>query len=62
MALLVAGIVLIVFGINASHSFSSNVSQTFTGTPTHKAIWLLVGGCVAAIVGAVMAFQRSRKP
>ena len=61
IALLVAGIVLIIYGLNASDSISSHVSQTFTGTPTHKTIWLLVGGCVAGIVGAVMIFQRSGK-
>ncbi len=56
LALLVAGVVLIIYGINASHSVTSHVSQAFTGTPTDKTLWLLVGGSVAAIVGAAMAF------
>ena len=51
VALLVVGIVLIVWGVSASESFSSDVSRAFTGSPSDKAVWLLVGGIVAAIVG-----------
>ena len=53
IALLVVGIVLLVFGFNAYHSASSGVSQAVTGAPTSKAIWLLIGGIVAAIIGGV---------
>ena len=52
-ALLAIGIVLIVFGVNASNSFGSSVSRVFTGSPTDKAIWLLIGGILASIVGLV---------
>jgi hypothetical protein len=52
LALLVGGIVLIIYGISASESFSSDVSNFFTGSPTEKTIWLLIGGIVAAAVGA----------
>jgi hypothetical protein len=51
VALLVIGIILIVFGFSAYHSASSNVSRFFTGAPTDKALWLLIGGFVAGIVG-----------
>jgi hypothetical protein len=37
----------------ASTSFSSDISRFFTGSPTDKAIWMLVGGVVASIVGVV---------
>ena len=57
IALLVAGVILIVYGINGSNSISSNISQTFTGSPTNKTVWLLVGGCVSAIVGLALAFM-----
>lgn len=53
LALLAAGILLIAFGINASNSFSSEISRTFTGSPTDKAMWMLIGGVVAAVVGLV---------
>jgi hypothetical protein len=53
IALLAIGIVLIVFGVNASNSFGSSVSRFFTGSPTDKAIWLIIGGVLASIVGLV---------
>jgi uncharacterized membrane-anchored protein len=51
VALLVIGVVLLVFGVNAYHSASSDVSRFFTGAPTDKALWLLIGGVVAGIAG-----------
>jgi uncharacterized membrane protein len=57
LALLVVGIVLVVYGINALHSVSSNVSQTFTGAPTNKTMWLLIGGIASAIVGVALTFS-----
>ena len=52
LALLAAGIILIVFGINSSNSIGSDFSRLFTGSPTDKSIWLLVAGCILAVVGA----------
>ncbi len=51
MGILVAGIVLIIYGINASHSFSSDISRTFTGSPTDRTMWFLGGGAVLALAG-----------
>ena len=51
VALLVVGVILLAFGFNAYHSASSDVSRFFTGAPTDKALWLLIGGLVAGIVG-----------
>ncbi len=51
--LLVAGIIMIVFGFQASDSIGSSFSRLFTGTPTDKAVWLLIGGAVLAVVGLV---------
>ena len=53
LALLVGGVVLIVIGISATNSFSSDVSRFFTGSPTDKAIWMLIGGIIAAVSGLV---------
>ena len=53
LALLAGGILLIIFGIMASTSFTSDISRFLTGSPTDKAIWMLVGGVVASVVGAV---------
>jgi hypothetical protein len=51
IALLVVGIVLVIFGINATNSVSSDVSRLFTGSPTDKAVWMLIGGMAASIIG-----------
>jgi len=51
VALLAGGILLIIFGVNASNSFGSDISRFFTGSPTDKAIWMMIGGVVAAVVG-----------
>ena len=60
LALLVGGVVLIVIGISATNSFSSDVSRFFTGSPTDKAIWMLIGGIVAAVAGLVGTLRGSR--
>ena len=53
LAQLARSILLIIFGVSAAQSFSSDMSRFFTGAPTDKAIWMLVGGVVASIVGVV---------
>ena len=61
IALLAVGIALIIYGLNASHSVSSDLSRTFTGSPTNKTMWLMIGGIASTIVGAVMTLGRTRK-
>lgn len=61
LALLVGGVVLIIAGVSATNSFSSDVSRFFTGSPTDKAVWMLLGGSVAAIVGLTMALRRGKQ-
>jgi hypothetical protein len=51
IALLVVGVVLIGYGLSAADSIGSRISEFFTGSPTDKTIWLLVGGIFAGIVG-----------
>lgn len=60
-ALVVVGIVLIIYGFNASDSASSGISRIFTGAPTNKTLWLLLGGIGSTIVGAVMMLRPSGK-
>lgn len=51
LALIVGGVILIVMGVSAMDSFGSDVSRFFTGSPTDKAVWLLIGGVVATLAG-----------
>lgn len=51
IALLVGGVLLLIFGVNASDSFASDFSRFFTGSPTNKSIWLLIGGALMSALG-----------
>ena len=61
LVLLVGGVVLMIFGIQATNSFSSDVSRFFTGSPTDKAVWMLIGGIVAGVAGLI-GVMRGSKP
>ncbi|MCR4300611.1 MAG: DUF3185 family protein [Sulfuricaulis sp.] len=60
LAVLAGGILLVIFGVNASNSFSSDISRVFTDAPTDKAIWMLVGGAVVTIIGLAGLVRGSR--
>jgi hypothetical protein len=57
VVLLVAGVVLLVLGINSSNSVGSDFSRFFTGAPTDKAVWMLLGGIAALIAGSFMSLR-----
>ena len=57
LGLLVGGVVLIVIGFNATHSFASDFSRFFTGSPTDKAIWTLLAGVAASLIGVTMFWR-----
>ena len=59
LALLVAGIILLAYGLNSNDSITSGVSRAVTGSPTNKTLWLLVGGCAASVTGAYLTFKPS---
>jgi hypothetical protein len=61
IALLAVGVALVIFGINASDSFSSDVSRFFTGHPTDKSMWLLIAGIGTAVLGFFLTLTRSAK-
>jgi len=61
IALLIGGVILLGFGISASHSFTSDVSKFFTGSPTDKAMWMVIGGAMAAVVGLVFTLRGGSK-
>ena len=61
LALLAGGIVFIIIGVNATNSFNSDVSRFFTGSPTDKAVWTLIGGVVAALAGLAMLWRSPKR-
>ena len=52
-AFIVAGAILLAFGVRMSQSAASTVSRVFTGGPTHEAMVLLVCGAVAVTIGVL---------
>jgi hypothetical protein len=52
LVLLIGGIILVAYGFSAADSIGSDFSRLFTGSPTDKSIWLLIGGFAAVIIGA----------
>ncbi len=60
LAVFALGVVLLIFGFNESQSFSSDVSRFFTGNPTNRSIWLIVGGGMAVVVGLFLALRSRR--
>lgn len=59
-ALVAGGVVMLFLGLNAMNSPGSDVLQFFTGAPSDRATWLLVGGVVmlAAGLGGVLSGAR----
>ena len=58
--ILVVGVVLLLFGLNAHDSLASQTKEAVTGTPTDKSMWLIVLGIVGIVVGGFNSlFRRS---
>jgi hypothetical protein len=60
LVLVVVGIVVLIMGLNASHSVADQESNTFTGSFTKATTWYIVGGIASALMGVVMMFSGSR--
>ncbi|HZN59905.1 MAG TPA: DUF3185 family protein [Planctomycetota bacterium] len=61
LALLAVGVVLLIFGLSASDSLGSSFSRFFTGDPTDKAIWLLLGATAALVLGGFLLIAPARR-
>jgi hypothetical protein len=61
LAVLVIGIILLIYGFSASESLGSEFSRLFTGKPTDETVWLLLGGIIVTAIGA-SGLLRSAKP
>jgi hypothetical protein len=63
LVLLAIGIVLLIFGYNASQSVGERIVEGITGHFSNQTMWYLIGG-VAAVVGglglAVWGGERAR--
>ena len=60
IVLLLVGVILLIVGMNASHSVADRVSNTFTGRFTEGTTWYILGGIALALVGLFMALIGGR--
>ena len=51
---------MISYGVSASESLGSDISRFFTGSPTDRTMWLLIGGIVIAAIGLGGLFTSNR--
>ena len=62
IVLLVAGVVALYFGWQASESIVDQAHETLTGRFTDETMWYFIGGGVAAVAGLLLTLFGSRKP
>jgi hypothetical protein len=56
--LLVGGLILLYFGFQEYQSVGSEVEEFFTGSPSSRTMWMIIGGAVASIAGLVGLLRR----
>lgn len=52
--LLVVGVIVLIAGMNASHSAADRWSNFFTGHFTDATTWYIIGGIASALIGLLM--------
>jgi pyruvate/2-oxoacid:ferredoxin oxidoreductase beta subunit len=61
LALVAAGMLLLIFGVIAYDSSSSDVSRFVSGSAVDRSVWLFVGGLVGAAIGLGGLLRVSRR-
>jgi hypothetical protein len=61
LVVLAIGIVILILGINAYDSTSSDISRFFTGSPTDKSVWMLAGGFLGILIGMTGLLRMSKR-
>jgi len=54
MILLVVGVGMLLFGLNAADSLTEEVAESLTGRYTETTTWYILGGLVMALVGGAI--------
>jgi len=60
IVLLVGGVALFLFGMNASESVADQVSEFFTGNFSDTTVWYIAGGVGSAVAGVLLLLAGGR--
>ncbi len=60
VAALAAGILLLAFGINATHKANEAIVEKLTGRYTDTTTWYIVGGLVLVVLGGGLIVSKRR--
>lgn len=58
IAILVVGIALLGYGLNAGDSLASQAKEAVTGNPTDRSMILIISGVAAIVIGGLSTFFR----
>jgi hypothetical protein len=61
IVLLVVGVLLLIFGINASDSAGEQIREGLTGRFSDKTMWYIVGGAALGVLGLVLTVMGAKK-
>lgn len=56
--LLVAGIGLLIWGINLYGAFGNRIARVISGASTNETMMFLIAGAVCTVLGALMVFKK----
>ncbi len=59
--LFAVGVILVIFGYNASEAPVDQISNALTGRFTDRTMWYLILGAVGIVAGALIAFSGRRR-
>lgn len=60
LAILVVGIILLLFGLNSADSITDSFSRFFSGHFSDRTMWFIVGGSVCVVVGLYGSYYNRR--
>ena len=55
IVLLVVGVIMLIYGVNASHSLADRLHGAWYGRFTERTTWYIIGGIALGVVGVLVA-------